>query len=480
MVVVGLRISREGTKVTHDDRAPLIRLEVDQEVFIDTIRESDVIEDATVATEVTSFDRVGDAYVLEGAIVFAGYVTSAKEDTEDPSVIPSEEDVLALSGEGSDFVRHFHHRMPFVLRVPQAAQPRGIVNVTSRISSWDLKVGENGWIQVKADLAIVGLVGEGGYHFECGAQDEGDLRLENEATADSALQLARSNGSADGQVGFKSDVEYSSDTSAREVEAVSHARGGHEPAHHRGADDGEVISHLAHFDRALDGSANQNSQHESPPAYEFPQSVGGLSAEGQAESELRSPSGFGHEETEGTENQPPSNAEFEFIHQVPVSELHQPVQFDDHQQRETFVPSRSFSEGGFRPGEAFVNSASVRDNQRIYDTSDTYESARYEGYGENDTYGFDETDGSFSESKTRGEGVMDDSSKLWSFVDFHAPERYYTLRFVVVMEEETIESIADRVGCTRHDLVRLNRLDSEHVHAGQTILVPSYKSGAHR
>jgi hypothetical protein len=481
MVVVGLRIFREGTEVTQDDRAPLIRLEVDQEVFIDTIRESDVIEDATVATEVTSFDRVGDAYVLEGAIVFAGYVTSVKEDTNEQAGFLNEQDVLALSGEGGDFVRHFHHRMPFVLRVPQTAQPRGIVNVTSRISSWNLEVVGASWIHVKADLAIVGLVGEDGYHFQCGSQDEGDLLLGNEAAVNSELQPTRSKANTDGETGLKSGVEFISETGAREVETLSFARGGHETASERHTDDGEVVSHLARFDRALEGSANQDGQHEgSSVSPEHRPSADALPPDGQPETELRQPAGFGLEETEGSENEENPYAEFEFTHQVPVSELHQPVQFEDHRQAETFVPSRSFSEGGFRPAEAFVHSNSIRDKHLSYESDDAFESGRKYEYVDDANAGFEETERLTSESTSRGEGVMDDSNKLWSFVDFHAPERYYTLRFVVVMEEETIESVADRVGCTRHDIVRLNHLVTDHVHAGQTILVPSYKSGVHR
>jgi stage VI sporulation protein D len=64
------------------------------------------------------------------------------------------------------------------------------------------------------------------------------------------------------------------------------------------------------------------------------------------------------------------------------------------------------------------------------------------------------------------------ASELWSFVDFNAPERYYTLRFVLVTEEETLDAVADRVGCTRSELLRYNQLSGDTLHPGQAIAVP--------
>ena len=161
------------------DRNGQITLGVDQEVFIETVEHDHTVDDANVATEVTSFERVGDAYVLEGAIVFAGYLTKA----------------TSQSGAGHDlaanpYARHVHHRMPFTLRVPVQFQPRGVVNVASRISDWQLDVMSEGWLRVQAKLRVSGLNGKHGYHFQCGAQEVGDVLFGNTSTDSETTDVA--------------------------------------------------------------------------------------------------------------------------------------------------------------------------------------------------------------------------------------------------------------------------------------------------
>lgn len=458
--------------------APHIRLQVDQEVFVEQVRNGDVIEDATVATEVTSFDRVGDAYVLEGAIVFAGYM---KREVERGA---SDKDATRdVSFEDEEVVEHIHHRMPFVLRVPVKSQPRGIVNVASRISSWNLEVMSAGWIRVLADLTVVGLNKNNGYHFECGAQEEGDLFFERPKGAKAVADAQENSGEpastdfvpasdTEAHLEFARSAGNENETEEFDVptyaDAISESRGGN-PLF-QSVEPEPVVSppevsqpasreELAEFDRSFEGSLDAPWQPSEPASASDMRS-----AEAVVESEaFDDNTGTGAEET--------TKVEFEFVHQV--ESFDEEVRQDEAsvqtpvraiRDEESFVASRSFTDEGFKPTAAFTaptitfnESPSTIEKQAVLEAT---------------------SDVSLSDLETRSSSYERSINPLWSFVDFHAPESSYTLRFVVVMDEETLDGVADRVGCMKSDIIRVNRLSSEIVAPGQTLLVPTRSARA--
>lgn len=471
------------------DRAPLIRVQVDQEVFVDSVREGDEIEDATVATEVTSFDRVGDAFVLEGAIVFAGYAKRVQANTD----FESNEAPRSNLDFSEGAVQHLHHRMPFFLRVPVKSQPRGLVNVASRIAQWNLKVIEAGWVHVTADLNIVGLNGQEGYHFQCGAQEVGDIlfgvpdaSFEDSSKSASAspegssatsldafhesyASLMRSSDEPQGEENDPEQDETRGEvkddsTVLKAAEKLSEARGGQRPDN----DESTVTEQLADFDRVFDGSetpagGSEETASNAPPAH----SPYADSAEGSDE---------------------PTWAEFEFEHQLSTadeaSQNTNPLHKD-----EQFVPSRSFSVEGFHAASGFVPSDAT-DAAKTEEAEGAAEARSVQQVGQSDAViaesplrtadvTGDESELTEIQDENRGDGVLQTDS-LWSFVDFNAPERAHTLRFVVVQEEETLALVAERVACSKTDLIRVNELRQETVEAGQLLMVPAQnKTVAH-
>lgn len=469
-------------------QAPVIRLEVDQEVYIDSVREGDTIDDGTVSTEVISFDRVGDAYILEGAIVFAGYMRPPRSD-ESSSTSPPDDH--------GEVVEHVHHRMPFWLRVPAKYQPRGIVNVASRITSWRLDVVSPGWVHILADLQISGLNAQNGYHFQCGAQEEGDLFFNQRAEevaldapefnieripsqTSSTPELVEDVSFFSPHLAFASDGSVSADEAhdavepspaeevvltrgghdqdagssfdhadvppalspavQREFDAISEARGGVDTSEFerdelslRDESHTEPVQSLPVYDRAFEGHASTDAV----------KSSGSLDVE-RAPEEVR---------------QQPVVAEFEFEHQVTPDE----VAVESTRPAgawESFSPSRSFNEDGFHATAGFVPEAPMvtlgsrtADEQRSPDES---------------LHPTDELVPTFDAAP--GTEI---NPSLWSFVDFNGPEARHTLRFVVVMDEETLDSVADRSGCSKSELVRANRLALEEVRPGQSLLIPA-------
>ncbi|MDQ0188294.1 LysM peptidoglycan-binding domain-containing protein [Alicyclobacillus cycloheptanicus] len=523
------------------DRAPLIRLQIDQEIFQDAVREDDVIDDATVATEVTSFERVSDAYVLEGAIVFAGYIHRG---TNGSTASSDALDALSMGLGSHEQVEHLHHRLPFVLRVPVHAQPRGIVNVASRISSWQLAAVSEGWIRIVADLSIVGLSGSSGYHFQCGSQEIGDLFFEQapdetadpgeqeapggvvdatlvdnlndavhaapEVSLDEEWQLVRGRHTDDDGFSEAMDTRPADPETVRQhTERVSEARGGvpaeasdpaapsDAPAHpsadqdtsaahaiqaqtepHRdvpaearrgaGSNDwspGSLKEELVGLDKAFTGrgaeaanapaDAKERSSGPADQADATDAGVGSTRASGQVED-------LGAARTE-----PPAStdghagiAAFDVEHQVSSEEL----------RSFTMTPEEAPSAraGGAYSGgdEAVTDTRAVSDGDAallpVRDSAGDGAAEEAPAAGANVVLSAAET----------GSDAAVAASELWSFVDFNAPERYYTLRFVLVTEEETLDAVADRVGCTRSELLRYNQLSGDTLHPGQAIAVP--------
>jgi hypothetical protein len=424
--------------MAEQDRAPMIQLPIDQEVYMDSIHEGTVVEDATVATEIVSFERVGDAYVLEGAVVFAGYVSGGQ--AEDSSEAAEED----------RHVDHIHQRLPFILRVPIRAQKRGILNVKSRLSGWKLSVAGLGWLRVQGDLQVAGLSSDEGYHFECGGQQLGHPMFEMQfrgAQEDDSAPVAEPDKPVEDALAANQDLAEPAEDSGlfrsartpddalHSVEMMSEARGGHGLDENKDGTlqemDGEpetsqirAIDELAKFDRYF---AEETKEVKETRAYEI------------------------------AEQNPGTVAEFEFEHQLSPEEM---IQFEEtppapKAMDETFVASRSFLDEGFHAAAGFA---------RPRQPAELNHAAR------EDTLPVMSGDVE-SEEEVRNEQTTPGDS-LWSFVDFNAPERKRTLRYIIVMEEETLETVAERLHCTKSELVRVNKMEVESIEPGQILLVP--------
>jgi hypothetical protein len=523
--------------VSESDRTPRIHLEVNQEVFLDVVRDGDVIEDATVATEVTSFERIGDAYVLEGAIVFAGYIQRDEETQvaeEGPLVV---EDILGFHPD-EGYVEHVHYRMPFVFRVPVRAQARGVVNVTSRISSWKLEVVSAGWVRVLADLAIYGLNPQQGYHFHCGAQEEGDVLFGLAADDDpvsgaGVADEVRLDVAIDADEAGRSEITEAEDEFAlvrgrkREVntaDAVNFARGGVDPGGSAAVPpegdgaDSSLPGELRRYDRAFAGEDDALSEQITKAADPHAMIDAGAAEAREPQTEAIeaddrderasprkgvhrvsseavsvdgvSPFGaeaeFGAEADEGGQSGDSPRAvdgrdeavdEFEFEHQVSADEMRQP--YASVPSPETFSAARAFTEEGFQAGAGF--SPKVTYGSRADGGRGSADRLRMEPgvAGDEDLDARVDAEESAGErwspetEQGRGESSKAPVSDMWSFVDFSAPERTYTLRFAIVVEDESVDSLAERLGCSKQELLRLNRLSSETaLYAGQTLLIP--------
>lgn len=438
----------------------LIRLPIDQELFMELVRAGDTIDDATVATEVVSFERVGDAYVLEGAIVFAGYME--REDEVDES-----SGRFSVGTEDDEYVQHVHHRMPFVLRVPISAQPRGLVNVKSRISSWSLHVIREKWLRVVAELQINGLNGSRGYHFECGTQELGDV-LFNEV-----VPVVEQSSQPETKVPSQSAVEQDELVGVELASAsddvtlndhVANADQNESDRNFSGIDFVQGVTET--FSEARSGHGWKNEQENTLELDEATRSASKELAEldrffqtnpvSAEERPVADATRTPLVQQTNTRSPEPSVAQFEFEHQLSTEELSLPVEAQEPQR--AFVASRSFTEDGFRPTDGF---AALRQDAVRHEappaSADALQIVQDEPV-------------STIPSHTETTGLSHD---LWSFVDFNAPDRLQTLRFVIVMEEETLESVADRVGCTRSELIRVNKLETESVTPGQCLQIPS-------
>lgn len=160
---------------------PSIRIHVDQQLLLEAVSGTEDVEDATLATEITGFDVEDDAYVLKGALSFTGFLRqedAASLSEEIPDVLDDRDVFEAGEDVPEAHVIPLHHRMPFVLQVPMAAQQahqrqHGILDVNPRIGTWNAHVLGEGTIHLRAELVIHGLSGGEGYVFRCGTQEEG-------------------------------------------------------------------------------------------------------------------------------------------------------------------------------------------------------------------------------------------------------------------------------------------------------------------
>lgn len=160
---------------------PSIRIHVDQQLQLDAVSGTEDVEDATLATEITGFDVEDDAYVLKGALSFTGFLRqedAASLSEELPDALDDRDVFEAGDDVPEAHVIPLHHRMPFVLQVPMAAQQahqrqHGILDVNPRIGTWNAHVLGEGTIHLRAELIIHGLSGGEGYVFRCGTQEEG-------------------------------------------------------------------------------------------------------------------------------------------------------------------------------------------------------------------------------------------------------------------------------------------------------------------
>ncbi|QRF23201.1 LysM peptidoglycan-binding domain-containing protein [Alicyclobacillus sp. TC] len=459
-----------------NQQTPMISVAIDQEVFMDSVREGDRVEDATVATEVISFDRVEDTYVLEGAIVFAGYLASQEKgkssEGKNTQIVMDDDPVI-----------HVHHRLPFILKVPVHAQPNGVLNVKSRLAGWKLDVSGDSWLRVQGNLQIAGLVDKGGYHFQCGAQEIGDLWVSlpdrpqsthvNELSSQGMKETNAWVGEFRGETEASESESLMSDTVSN-VESDTFAeqsfnaqdQGQDTPFPVRGMEDPEEEGDSAERLNRVTLETEQLSEARAGHGLQIQEDVN-ESKESRGNKENQTPSDINSSadstvlgaaaELEAldrfvvsdTEEQKPL-AEYSFENQLSEK---QEAQFEE-KEAISFSASRAFSDSGFHANLAFS-----KDAGRIQQT-------RTEPVVEPSP-----SNGAFQEPETSFERSMDNKS-LWSFVDFNAPERFYTLRYVVVEEGETLQMVADRVGVLKSEMIRVNRLETEDIWVGQTLLIP--------
>lgn len=404
--------------MSETERSSHISLEIDQEIFVDVVQDGDTIEDATVSTEVTSFDRVGDAYILEGAIVFAGFMERSSDGAENSGYV----DAFSITDDTVD-AEQFHHRLPFVLRVPVKSQARGIVNVASRISDWKLDVVSAGWIRIQGDLTIVGLSSSGGYHFQCGAQEDGDLFFKEKVdTVTVEAPPAFEARSAPEQ--YAAEPASPDDIVAANAEAD-------DPDFEYAAEDVRGVDAVPETGTS-DGTASDTAMGEDLQRLDRM-----FAAQADAEVEPTKPV-----------------VSFEFEDQV--SDLTAPAVTHGG----AFVPSKSFTDGGFRA--AFEQPA---EPASAYARSAQSDAESYEPVTAEDARSSEDGD-----TESRAVSIRD---SMWSFVDFDGPEPTCTLRYVIVEQEASLGDLAEKYGCSKSELVRANRIEPETiVYPGQSLALP--------
>lgn len=411
--------------MSESEKQPHISLTINQDVFIDSVQVQDTVADATVSTEVTSFDKSGSLYVLEGAVVFTGYVSRNSVDSvETPHTggpFPGLADGALSAG------KNFHYRMPFVLKVPIAVQPRGVVNVASRITQWELEVVGDGWLHVESDLTIVGLNASGGYEFQCGTQTMGSL---------------------------EGLFSRSSKESSKGLEQVSAARGG-SPVYQD-----EVVerSELTHLDRKVAEESVQETAVTQPTDL-------AVKNDSTDDGEVNTQSSKSSDQSEVVRKEVSKSAdenwETDTVAAHAVSEFDFQYQVDFHEDTahsQGQTPSLPSGQTPLGPEALRVHLEVDTGHQRMSEQS----SVRFDEASEL-------TDS--SEEVRRGEGKKDED--LWSFVDFNSPEKIYTLRYVIITEEESLATVAQRLGCSEDEIVQLNQLTAETVTVGQVLQIPS-------
>ncbi|WP_206915415.1 hypothetical protein [Alicyclobacillus suci] len=509
-------------------REPLIRLPIDQEIFMETVTSTDSVEDATVATEVVAFEKDGDVYELHGAVVFAGYVRSSEDGG-------GAEASFSVGTEEESAVRHIHHRLPFVLRVPVEAQQGGVVNVKSRLSGWALDVVSDHWLNVKGVLEIHGLVGDEGYHFQCGAQEGSRPFLREQLVVEEPVYGVSDPEFADGFANQTSpSVELSNEADLGAVdEAIEEEVNATAEADTTVGEEANAVSeieaHVADEVKADDAEVDADTvgqtydtndyhaseepspelvgaqadmwRHEDGDADEDSQPNGVESSHDQTDartgdnhglekvSEARRGHGWAEEEARGSESheqpspsaQPPAvesvrselvNLDRFFVSPTPQAEAPTAAQTEP-----TPVASFEFEhqlddEVLEAPVEDAVQSAELKEDLR----SEPREIPKFtisSAVPTDDQNLLDVESVAEVVEEPRAEAVPSVlKSDLWSFVDFNGPEPRYTLRYAIVAEEETLEMVAERCGCLPSELSRINDCPNGQVTPGQALRIP--------
>lgn len=444
--------------MSESGRDPLIRLPIDQEIFSQVARAGDTVEDATVASEVISLAREGSVYEIEGAIVFAGYVRNSELETTDESADGEE-------------MEHIHHRLPFTLRVPVESQQPNVINIKSRLSGFALNIVSDNWLNVQGNLEIHGLRADEGYHFRCGGQEEGTAffrddqkndaaeKLTSEAPevtdeADDAADLITA-GEDDWRFAPEEDHHLEEGDEAEDGNLEFEFRGAQENAEERGHEEfvGEKVSEA----RQGHGWSDDGAQTDARAGASSEETVEPIRNElahldRHFVSQPKAPDAL--QENRSAQNPEPEKepiASFEFEHQ-----LEEGLEDPNHRERNekeasTEVRGDEAVEETWRPRFTIASVVNTEDDVNEAESI------------------VDETE-ERHEVATTSPSVTD--SDLWSFVDFNGPEPRYSLKYVVVMEEETMELVAERCGCVTSELERMNPWTQGQVRPGQALYIP--------
>ncbi|MCX7571373.1 LysM peptidoglycan-binding domain-containing protein [Tumebacillus sp. DT12] len=207
---------------------PSIRIHVDQQVTIETVRGQEDLEDATVATEITGFDVEDDAYVLKGALTFSGFLRQGEEGSEELPDALDDGDVFATEDLPEDApILPLHHRLPFVLQVPVAAQLEhqrrdGILDVNPKVGQWNVHVLGDQTVHLRAELIVQGLSASEGYVFRCGTQEEGVAAQQLDALLDQEEERTSLPPQELPGVEFEPPFDQVAETSAWTIEEARH------------------------------------------------------------------------------------------------------------------------------------------------------------------------------------------------------------------------------------------------------------------
>ncbi|MBX6394949.1 MAG: LysM peptidoglycan-binding domain-containing protein [Alicyclobacillaceae bacterium] len=151
-------------------RQRTIQVRVDRQCEVPDLKGTESLEDMTMATEITSFAREGDAYVLQGYIEMIGFASSGDGGWQDGWTQPEGFLFDAVTNEGG--FRRIEQRLPYELRVRADDQESEVLRVKAKLGAWDVHLLGPGLLHIRADLIVEGLSGSG-YYFRCGDQEEG-------------------------------------------------------------------------------------------------------------------------------------------------------------------------------------------------------------------------------------------------------------------------------------------------------------------
>lgn len=182
-----------------DPRRPrTIRVRVDRQCEVPGLKGDESLEDVTVATEITSFAREEDAYVLQGYIEVAGYAWGSGEGWAGDWDRPQGFWPDAVSRHSG--ATRVEQRLAYELRVRAGDQDGEILHVKTRLGSWDVHVLGPELLHLRADLIVEGL-SSSGYYFRCGDQEEGSWPPETPAAGAVPATRGGAEPSGDGDAG---------------------------------------------------------------------------------------------------------------------------------------------------------------------------------------------------------------------------------------------------------------------------------------